>query len=485
MAGVGFQLKKLFVKKGFLVNFSAYFYSTMVTTGPMIICVSILILFRLYLKFINASLYDIELFSSTVVYSFIFSFVLTGGFVFIISRYAADSIYIDKPDKILSSFYGVVLQVVVISSILGIIFYFMSPLSLIYKFVAYLLFMELCILWIETPYLSTVKNFMGIIKGFFLGALVILVINLVIYFRQMQFDILIALCSIVLGFFTITTYFAIFIRRFYYKSSGSIYDYISYFDKFKNIFFTGFFVALGAFIHNIIIWFSQYYSIVGDTYRVCSLYDVPTFYSVFTTIPTIVLFVVYVETSFYEKYRDFYSTVLNGGNINEIKLAKSEMNTDLMTRLFYIGEVQFLFSLLSIIIGVKFLPLFGFTKQLLDIFVMLTLSQFCYIIMYVLILILLYFDDRKGAFKVASLFLLSNTILTLITVYFGVNFYGFGFFLSAFISMMYALRKLVYYIENLEYFTFCSQPLVFHEKPGFFTKLVKSPRQTSEREVND
>ena len=56
MAGVGFELKKLFSKKrGYLGAANAYIISAMVTEGPMILCVVQLFALRTIMKMTGAT----------------------------------------------------------------------------------------------------------------------------------------------------------------------------------------------------------------------------------------------------------------------------------------------------------------------------------------------------------------------------------------------------------------------------------------------
>ena len=43
MAGIGFELKKLFKNKGIIQNAKAYSYSTIITIGPSAICIMLVL----------------------------------------------------------------------------------------------------------------------------------------------------------------------------------------------------------------------------------------------------------------------------------------------------------------------------------------------------------------------------------------------------------------------------------------------------------
>lgn len=93
MAGIGFELRKLYREEGILQNMKAYAYSSLTTIGPMILCI-ILVFVQQNMMLANGSRFiENELFISTMTYCFIFSIVLTSGLSMVLTRFIADMIY--------------------------------------------------------------------------------------------------------------------------------------------------------------------------------------------------------------------------------------------------------------------------------------------------------------------------------------------------------------------------------------------------------
>jgi uncharacterized membrane protein len=74
--------------------------------------------------------------------------------------------------------------------------------------------------------------------------------------------------------------------------------------------------------------------------------------------------------------------------------------------------------------------------------------------------ILLYFDDRKSAVKIMTVFFFVHMIAVLITVQIGINVYGLGSTVAGVISLVYAFIKLRQMVGSLNYRLYCSQPIV-------------------------
>ena len=67
-------------------------------------------------------------------------------------------------------------------------------------------------------------------------------------------------------------------------------------------------------------------------------YDVPAFFAFISVLPTLVMFVVSLETAFYEKYKLYYLNILNNGTVKDIEQAKGEMKKTLMREIGFLWK---------------------------------------------------------------------------------------------------------------------------------------------------
>jgi uncharacterized membrane protein len=473
MAGIGFELKKLFGKKGFINNIKAFSLSALAIIGPTILCLTMVTVMQLFLTLAGLGVKEQELFMATVTYSFIFSLILTNGFALLVSRYISDRIFNEEYDEIVPSFYGLATICLALGGVAGVIFYWFSPLELVFKLSAYLLFMELIIIWLLSVYVSTFKEYMRVVKAFSWG-LIVTTVATGLFIKLFRIEnVLSCLLGMNVGTFVIIYMLLSFMRSFLVSGEKNYFRFISYFDKYPALFFIGLFYAVGIYAHNFVFWGSHLRVVLRDTFVYCPYYDVPSFYAMLTIITGMVIFVVAVETSFYDRYKDYYSAVLGAGTLDEINRFKNEMHLVLTQEIAFAMALQLVLSLLFLIAGIVLLPNIGFSAVLLDIFKILTLGSYGCVFMFILVLVLLYFDDRKGALSVTALFLVSNLLFTGITLFLGESFYGFGFFICTMMSLGAGLIRLLWYIKRINYYTFCTQPLYHRERAGFFTKLVQ------------
>ncbi len=477
MAGIGFELKKLFENKGLFGSIKAYVYSVMVSLGPFILATIMIVSIQLLLVFMDRPLKEKELFIATVIYAFIFAQILTSGFTMIITRFVSDMLYSRKLYRILPSLYGIIMIAVPISAILPVVFLWDSPLPFSVKLASYLLFMEVVLTYLMMVYLTALKDYMKIVKAFSWGVGLTLGLSFIFLRFTSVYTVLGMLIAMNAGFLVITSLLFSYIKRFFRNSSQEsprrYFYFLKYFDNYYSLFFMSFFYTLGLYIHNFLFWGSSLGVRISSTYVYAPVYDVPSFYAFLSVMPSMVVFVVSLETSFYEKYRAYYSLITGKGNLADIEHARKSMSWILWSEIRNIMELQIFFSLIFVVAGFYFLPAIGISALSLDIFMLLVMGAYCNIILLVIILVLLYFEDRRGALFISAAFLISNTAFTSGTIFMGERGYGLGFFLAAFLSLLTALVELRVYLRNINYHTFCGQPVIQKKQKGIFGSIVR------------
>ncbi|WP_102275139.1 exopolysaccharide Pel transporter PelG [Cytobacillus massiliigabonensis] len=458
MAGIGFQLKKMFNEHGFLANVRAYSYSAIVTVGPLALCILLMTVAQQLLISVDTPHVERELFMAATQYALIFSQIITGGFNLIVSRYVADQLFIKKYENILASMYGVIAICVSIGAIVALLFFSFSPLDLTFKIVSYILFVELIIIWIQCMYVSALKDYMKIVKSFLVGVCLSgLAVFICIKFFHIYSAVAMMICLDV-GFFFMLIKFTQYIREFFKVNNFKYFLFLSYMRKYPLLFICGFLYTLGLYGHSLIVWQGKHQHIVADTFVIAPFYDVPVFFAYLSVLPAMVLFVVSVETNFYTAYQIYYNRILNSFPLKDILSAKKDMFKVLSLELSFIAEIQLFVAVCSIALGLKFLPLLGLTYEQIQIFIIFILGFLFFIIMYTVVLLLLYYDDQKGASWTTMIYTIGSILVTYIFLHNG-N-YGFSVFIAAFISLVFGLWKLTSFLNKIDYYTFCSQPLL-------------------------
>ncbi|MBM7567704.1 exopolysaccharide Pel transporter PelG [Paenibacillus sacheonensis] len=474
MAGIGFELRKLFREQGLINNVKAYAFSALTTIGPMILSIVLIIALQRMMDYNNASFLDWELYIATVQYCFIFSIIITSGISLLLTRFIADMIFQKKYNHLLSSYYGALIISLPAGAIVAYFFLQTVSASFGYKLVAYLFFMELIVVWIQAVYLSALKDYMRIVRSFALGVVVSLASGWVLLSYTDLNATTAALSAIDIGFLLIATMSSRHFEQIFPSSQFRLFFvFITYLKKYPSLFVIGTFFYSGIYIHSFVYWFSSEGNVVQEGFRVSTFYDLPVFYAFLSVVPTLVTFVVSVETSFYEKFRIYYKQVIEGGTYQDMKRAKVEMQRTLMQEISFLMEVQLFFTIMSIAVGMKFLPQIGFSIAQVDAFNLLVLGYFLFIIMFVFLHILMYFDDRKGVLMISSLFVFLNAVLTYVCIQLDSD--GLGMLLASLISLLAAIARILFVLRNIDYYTFCTQPIHRRSKSSKLARLTGKP----------
>ena len=465
MAGIGFELKKLFNKEGIAQRIRAYSFSTVITVGPALLCSSLIFLLQSLLQGIGVDCESCRFIGCAIVYGFIFSQLITSGLSMILSRYLADKIYMKEYDEILPSFYGVLILCLPIVGIIGGVFYFLSPIHDWFKLFAYTFMLEMVIIWVQTAYLSALKNFRQIMASYLYGFMTTFVCFYLLLRLNLWDPMLSAILSINIGYLVtliklmagITSYLRVG------KKSGNYFKFFSYIRKHYELALINLFYVLGLYVHNFIYWGSDYSVVIAKTYRIAPFYDIAVFYAFMAALPSMVYFVVRTETSFYDQYRKYYYLIVNEGNYGEIQNAKKVMIDTAWNEIRNITEMQLLVATLFIIGGYVFSSKIGVTAVSFEIYIILVLGVFASSIMYIILLLLLYYDDKRGALLIAAVFAGGNFLLTLMNLLTGSAYHGFGFFAAAIIAVYIGFLRLSYYLNHIDYYTFSAQAIIFKE----------------------
>lgn len=171
------------------------------------------------------------------------------------------------------------------------------------------------------------------------------------------------------------------------------------------------------------------------------------------------LFVIKVETSFYDKYRDFCRVIVDGGSLRDLVFAREQMVSTLKRELSYIIEVQFIITLALLVVGVNIImPLFSNDSKTIELYVFLAIGYFLTYMTFIMMTILLYFDNQEHTLQIASVFLLGTIVLTGVTILLGEQFYGLGLCLGSLLSLMVASKHLNDTISNVDYRLYAREP---------------------------
>ena len=472
MAGIGFELKKLFHKKGVLNTAKAYGYATVICAGPMILGVILLLGIMALCTFFHINTHTRELLICMITYTLLASVTVTSFFSMVVTRYVADMLFEDKNRAVLPAFWGSTVIMMAVGSVLYGIFLVFSGATLIQGILCYILFAELIIVWNAMSFLTAIKDYKGIFLSFFTSVAVSVLLGMLLLWLGFP-TIESLLLAVTAGYGIMFTWNIILLHRYFPHTDLGAFTFLKWIDAFLPLALSGLFMNIGMFSHLVIMWFSDIRVHVHGLFYGAPWHDVPALLAFMTALMTTVNFVVSVEVNFYPKYRNHYSLYNDKGTISDIKQSEKEMLDTLKTEIFYTALKQLLFTAACIALGgylLDLLPL-GFNEIMRGYFRTLCVAYGLYAIGNMLMLILLYFTDYKGACYTTAIFAVATVVLTVISLLFPYVYYGFGFLTAAMIFVIVTALRLDYFTKRLPYYILSVQPLVAEDRSGMFARL--------------
>lgn len=484
MAGIGFALKRMFKDDSFTKRGIAYIYSSFVAAGPWIISVVAINLLLFFMEALDVDVDERNLLSATIVYSFLFSQLIISPFQLVVTRYLSDKLYMSDYRYVRPSYMGFNQIIFSITLVVSVVFYYHKPLPIYYKIMSVYLFVIISMIWVIMIYLSAVKNYKLIVNAYLAGALISVGLMILLVRAPLPFGEVETASNFLFAYLMgLSVVFLIFLYNFlstFFYGNGYKFDFLRYIDKFSSLFFIGLFYTSGIWIDNILMWFSKLSLVIHETYRFAPFYDNAIFLSYLTIIPSLVLFLVFVETDFYSTYKNYFQKANGAETYGKINTAYHRMKRSLNFNLFYSFEVQALITLTAVLLAKPIFKILKINYVIRNIFKITAVGSLFNILFFTVMLILLYFELKKRAMLVATCFFFSNLIFTIYFRSKGAEYYGYGFTISSIITFIFSMILYKTFMNRVNYVTFARQPIYIKETTGFFIRLSDRANRRAE-----
>lgn len=482
MAGIGFELKKLFRKEGIFAGVRAYGYSGVICAGPMLLGVVLLLEMTLLCRWSGAGDLERELLVCMITYTLLASLLITSFFSMVVSRFISDMLYEEREEAILPSFWGSTGIMLVPGSIAYGIFLLFSGAGLVDGLECLWLFSELVVVWNAMSYLTAIKDYQGILLSFLTAVVVAFVLGYLLMrlgAPPLQ-GLLLAVC---MGYGVMLIWDVMLLHQYFPSSGESPFLFLRWVDKFLPLALSGLFVTIGSMGHLVIMWCGPLQVQIKGLFYGAPYHDVPALLAFLTILVTTVNFVVSTEVNFYPKYREYYSRLNGGGVIGDVKESEQEMLTVLKNELGYTALKQLIATALAIALGnliVYSLPL-GFNDLMFGYFQTLCVGYGLYAVGNMTMLMQLYFTDYRGALATTGVFALCATGFTIVSLAFDINFFGFGFLAGSAIFCLLTIFRLNTFSQRLPFYALSRQPIVAEDKSGIIMRIGAFLEKKAER----
>jgi polysaccharide biosynthesis protein PelG len=460
MAGIGFVLRKLVARDDYMSVARAYIHSTSVAVGPWILSVITLA----YISFLTSDLIgraEVNEFYAVLIYNFLFSFLAASPIYMVSARYTADCLYrrdaSPVPGIFISSGYILTIPALIFGSLFYIFYATMPPFATALSIVNLVL---LCEIWLIMLYLTSIRNFRVITLSWIIG--VVIAILLAIYIAKPY-----RLNGMLLSFnagliFILFAIKACILSEYNYRFLPPK-DFVYYFKHYKGLFWSGFMLFAGMWVDKVIMWTSPDAITHLNNLRTYPTYDGAMFLSYLSIVPVMGLFILSLETNFYDSYIQYVRNIETNAPLFFIEEQKRSMIVRVLengrTFLFLQGSI----TAVVICAAPIFYNWFTYDYLQMAIFRLGALGAFFNALNLFIVILFSYFDSQENMLKLTATMLLSNAILTIICRYLGFQFYGVGYCLSMILSFFTGAILFTRFMKKMTYYIFINNVVKRHD----------------------
>jgi uncharacterized membrane protein len=459
MAGVGFQLRRLLKRQSFTGLGMALIYGAALAAGPWLVTISTLIVMFLWVR-PEFGLEQFELLSTTIMVAFAGSLIVSGPWSMLSTRYAADALFMRKPERIPSGVHASMAMAGGGGAILGGLILGSSGWNdppgqaIAFRLLAAGLVIVLSLLWVVIGTISYVRWYRWVALSFGASALISLAGG---WSLARTGGLAGALGGYLVGFIVlVASLYALWRRRY---SVGPVWDG-SVFEAFRGwmpIAGVGLFYQLGVWADKLVLWVMRGRPVADTPLRTFPPYDVLTFLAYLSIVPMLAYFLIVVETVFFARYRVYLGRVRRG-TLQTMRAAEDELRQSMRRGLWRMAEYQAVTTLVLCLAAEPILAALqlGWPPSL---FRLLLAAAGCQGVLLTVVLFLLYFELRWEAFWVTFVFCAANVLATAFTAYYPLEWLGSGYLLAAALGLVVGVGWLEWRMRRITFLLFARQPI--------------------------
>ncbi len=467
MAGIGVRLNRIFEKNTLVADLIGFGYSTIVTVAPMFLVIGNIFLMGKVLGLAKVPYAPRELFSTTVLYMFIFSLLTTAPCNALLSRYMSDVIFEERYEDIMPCFYVGLAISVAIGCLAGIPFCIheavVGKVDVLYVFAGFCGYIACVLVFYAILYIQICKDYKKITIFFTVGMVVSFILSVILVY-VFSFPVTNSmLVSLVVGFVVIACQEIAMIKRYFKKNSGRYRPVLRYFWKLWQLVVINTLYTLGLYIHNFVFWTTDIRMEVVNSFVCAPAYDMASCLAMFTNISATVILISRLEMNFRDKYKGYSEAVIGGRGV-DIRNAQNRMFRQLASELMTLARIQFIISICVFLACVIFLPQYGFSGLVMQIYPCLAAGYFVLFLMYSAIIFLYYYNDLTGALAASIVFVLVTLFVSIYATGLSEKWYGIGVGVGSLAGWTVAYFRLRWVERHLDEHIFCRGTLIRYGK---------------------
>jgi len=456
MAGIGFELRHLLGGRSYLRLVTAYVYAGVVSAGPWLLSIFGILLLCTLTQLKGMPYQETVQFQNVVIYLISGSLLLSSLLQQSYARFVADLCFSKRYDEVVPNLNGVLFLVLLISSLMGawLVSLIFQTHILQLKVTIEACFVVLSLIWVLTSVLSGLKAYKTILFAFLLTYGFIFVVG----YALRGYGILGLLTSFLCGQFILLTGLLYIVYRHYPTHYLIRFDFFRFNTTVMLLAGTGLFYTFGVWVDKFIFWYQPltgtalfaqlHYSLV---------YDLPIFIAYLCTVPAMTCFLLWVETDYMDAYQALYWHICEGGTLAEIRDAMQSLVNATRDTLYSVIKTQILVQIVVFSLGEPLFHFLSIPVFYLPIFNIVVLGAGLGVIFWATLDMFFYLDKLFHALLLTILFALTNGLFTLVSVNWGIYYFGYGLVSAMLVTVIASFVLLNYDLKHLVFETFMTE----------------------------
>jgi uncharacterized membrane protein len=451
MAGIGFVLQKLTSRGDLFGLAQGYLHASVSTAGGWLFTILALSAVTFFGPHF-ASYEDLTTFRLVIVYNFAFSLVLTGPLSMVLTRYLSDRIFARSVEGVPGIAVGGMAFAVLCSAPLVAPFYFWwVDLTTGARLAGCIGYALVSAIWVLSVFLSTLKEYASVTRAFGVGMLISVTASYLVG-PDAGVGGMLAGFDVGLAYIVFTLLARVF-AEFPFPVVQP-FAFLPYFRSHWPLAASGGVYYAGIWIDKWLMWTAPERLTTPSGLVSYPDYDGALFLACLTIVPSMAVFVVNIETRFFEQYHRFYRDI--GAHAT---LARIRDNQAGLLKAVFLGSRQLvlpqlvLVTLLVVLAPAIFTAL-GIPFGQLAIFRIATIGALFQLFFLLLTIVLSYLDLNRLTLGLHGLFLVTNAVVTLATLHLGFPYYGYGLFIASIVAFLAAVTATLRCLDELPYHAF-------------------------------
>lgn len=440
MAGVGFGLRKVYRGETYTSLGRLYASAGLISSGPWLVSILSLLVIGVLGSKLAPTAESVQRFQVSVTWLFAASLILSTPFQLLFTRHVSDLLYRERADLATPTLWGALSLMSALSGVVGLAcFPLFAGESLALKVVLAATLVTLCDTWLVIVMLTALKQHGEVVFAFVLGYACTFGACL----GLARYGELGLLGGFLIGQSVLLGWALRVIVRAAPGSRAVAFGFLDRTQVHPDLLWIGLFYALGIWVDKLVFWFHRptSHAVLGP-FRASEVYDLPIFVAYLAIAPGMSAFLLRIETDYAERHGAFFRAVEEGGSLGKLERLRDEMVQAANSALTSIFKVQGATFAIFFLLGRSLLSWFGISLLHVPLFYVDLAAVSLQVLVLSVVSIFFYLDRRRTVLQLVVLLFVSNLIGTLVSLWAGAAFYGYGFAFAASLTTLVAVTNL-------------------------------------------